>query len=247
MNVHYFKQPFSTELLELIVTWAKALKIGSNDLAYYRQTGEIGTVIGLLRSTQDIAGVRMAYPIKEGDTKFPFDTSLFGIQMDLELVVGINELSTFWEQFSKSERELNIESVATDLGQYPVSFVTNMERFPFMTQDLGTVRYTVDYVFYAMSHFKTIEFFDVTENEVFQDIMKLKSAEGSVYFQTPEGYILTVWPGLIKANKGDQVLITIKDDPFQSDTFYVCYTVTKPKKHYRTETVLRCIQPKHLI
>ena len=248
--MHYSKDSFPKELIELITNWSKALKIGKNDIAYYKQTDTVGSVTSLLVSTEDTTAVRMAYPIKEGDTKFPFDTSLFDFNMNFEFAVNTNALCTFWDQISKKNSNTSLEIVPLDSTFIPVSFMDNTgERISFQTQNAKRhMQYAIDYVLWVKTNFKITEFIsNVEEDNVFQEMMKMHSADGAIYYHTPKGFILTLWPGLIKANKGDQVHIAIQDDPFHTDLFYVTYYVLKPKKHYRTETTLCCIQPKHLI
>lgn len=251
--MRYYKERFDREVLTTITLWAKAVKVGSDDLVFYQQAGKNTQMYGVIRSETEICGFKRVLPLFEGDTKFPFEVYWSDDKITdpptMNFAADINKLVNFEKAVSAAfPTNLNMLYVQSiDQTLIPARLITSspdvgsLELLPNVASSLyNTIGQFYSYLLYC----PIVESIDVTNDPNFMDIMKLKAADGGRYYQTPQSHILMIWPRLIIVNKGDRVRIEVLKDPQYTNIFFVCYTVEKPSKHYKTEVMLRYIQPR---
>ena len=73
----YKRTNYLSSHLDELVKWAKLLKVGKNDIMFYKQTNGLASMFSFMMSIENISGVKWCEPLgidKSYNTKFPFNT-----------------------------------------------------------------------------------------------------------------------------------------------------------------------------
>ncbi len=232
--------------LDELVKWAKLLKVGKNDIMFYKQTNGLASMFSFMMSIENISGVKWCEPLgidESYDAKFPFNTLKNNADDDVTIVANTNSLVNYL----KENKDYTNEFRFYKNSMYDIDVVTMIEggvsRLELLYRLRSKLYEKLMFEILPLLDQKPVESFDITNDEKFCQIMLQKAADGQEMFITPSGFLLTLWPSLVGMNKGDIVEIEIKKDLSYNDCYYCFIKVTKPKKYLKTISVIRFIQP----
>lgn len=230
--------------LDELTKWAKLLKVGKNDILFYKQCNGLASMFSFMMSIENISGVKWCEPlgIDVGyDAKFPFNSLQVNADDNITIIANTNALINYIKENTSNQFKFYKNPM------YDVDVVTMIEG----NNSNLELLYRMRSVFYSKLTFEilplldqeSLEVFNITEDERFVQLMSQKASDGQGMFITPRGFLLTLWPSLVGMNKGDTVMIRIKKDLEYRDCYYCFIEVTKPKKYLKTISVTRFIQP----
>ena len=242
----YKRTNYLSSHLDELVKWAKLLKVGKNDIMFYKQTNGLASMFSFMMSIENISGVKWCEPLgidESYDAKFPFNTLKNNADDDVTIVVNTNSLVNYL----KENKDYTNEFRFYKNSMYDIDVVTMIEggvsRLELLYRLRSKLYEKLMFEILPLLDQEPIESFDITNDEKFCQIMLQKAADGQEMFITPNGFLLTLWPSLVGMNKGDIVEIDIKKDLNYHDCYYCFIKVTKPKKYLKTISVIRFIQP----
>ena len=232
--------------LDELVKWAKLLKVGKNDIMFYKQTNGLASMFSFMMSIENISGVKWCEPLgvdESYDAKFPFNTLKNNVDDDITIVANTNSLVNYLKENEGYTNEFRFYKNA----MYDIDVVTMIEggvsKLELLYRLRSKLYEKLMFEILPLLDQASVESFDITNDERFCQIMLQKAADGQGMFITPKGFLLTLWPSLVGMNKGDIVEIEIKKDLDYRDCYYCFIKVTKPKKYLKTISVTRFIQP----
>ena len=232
--------------LDELVKWAKLLKVGKNDIMFYKQTNGLASMFSFMMSIENISGVKWCEPLgvdESYDVKFPFNTLKNNVDDDITIVANTNSLVNYLKENEGYTNEFRFYKNA----MYDIDVVTMIEggvsKLELLYRLRSKLYEKLMFEILPLLNQASVESFDITNDERFYQIMLQKAADGQGMFITPRGFLLTLWPSLVGMNKGDVVEIEIKKDLDYRDCYYCFIKVTKPKKYLKTISVTRFIQP----
>ena len=242
----YKRTNYLSSHLDELVKWAKLLKVGKNDIMFYKQTNGLASMFSFMMSIENISGVKWCEPLgidDSYDAKFPFNTLKNNADDDVTIVANTNSLVNYL----KENKDYTNEFRFYKNSMYDIDVVTMIEggvsRLELLYRLRSKLYEKLMFEILPLLDQESIESFDITNDEKFCQIMLQKAADGQEMFITPSGFLLTLWPSLVGMNKGDIVEIEIKKDLSYHDCYYCFIKVTKPKKYLKTISVIRFIQP----
>ena len=242
----YRRTNYLSSHLSEIVKWAKVLKVGKNDIMFYKQTNGLASMFSFMMSIENISGVKWCEPLgvdESYDAKFPFNTLKNNAYEDITIVANTNSLVNYLKENEGCTNEFRFYKNA----MYDIDVVTMIEggvsRLELLYRLRNKLYGKLMFEILPLLDQEPVESFDITNDERFSQIMLQKAADGQGMFITPKGFLLTLWPSLVGMNKGDFVEIEIKKDLEYRDCYYCFIKVTKPKKYMKTIAVTRFIQP----
>lgn len=242
----YKRTNYLSSHLDELVKWAKLLKVGKNDIMFYKQTNGLASMFSFMMSIENISGVKWCEPLgidESYDAKFPFNTLKNNADDDVTIVANTNSLVNYL----KENKDYTNEFRFYKNSMYDIDVVTMIEggvsRLELLYRLRSKLYEKLMFEILPLLDQESIESFDITNDEKFCQIMLQKAADGQEMFITPSGFLLTLWPSLVGMNKGDVVEIEIKKDLSYHDCYYCFIKVTKPKKYLKTISVIRFIQP----
>ena len=242
----YRRTNYLSSHLSEIVKWAKVLKVGKNDIMFYKQTNGLASMFSFMMSIENISGVKWCEPLgvdESYDAKFPFNALKNNADEDITIVANTNSLINYLKENEGCTNEFRFYKNA----MYDIDVVTMIEgsvsRLELLYRLRNKLYGKLMFEILPLLDQEPIESFDITNDERFCQIMLQKAADGQGMFITPKGFLLTLWPSLVGMNKGDIVEIEIKKDLEYRDCYYCFIKVTKPKKYMKTIAVTRFIQP----
>ena len=242
----YKRTNYLSSHLDELVKWAKLLKVGKNDIMFYKQTNGLASMFSFMMSIENISGVKWCEPLgidESYDAKFPFNTLKNNADDDVTIVANTNSLVNYL----KENKDYTNEFRFYKNSMYDIDVVTMIEggvsRLELLYRLRSKLYEKLMFEILPLLDQEPIESFDITNDEKFCQIMLQKAADGQEMFITPSGFLLTLWPSLVGMNKGDIVEIEIKKDLNYHDCYYCFIKVTKPKKYLKTISVIRFIQP----
>lgn len=242
----YKRTNYLSSHLDELVKWAKLLKVGKNDIMFYKQTNGLASMFSFMMSIENISGVKWCEPLgidESYDAKFPFNTLKNNADDDVTIVANTNSLVNYL----KENKDYTNEFRFYKNSMYDIDVVTMIEggvsRLELLYRLRSKLYEKLMFEILPLLDQESIESFDITNDEKFCQIMLQKAADGQEMFITPSGFLLTLWPSLVGMNKGDIVEIEIKKDLSYHDCYYCFIKVTKPKKYLKTISVIRFIQP----
>ena len=242
----YKRTNYLSSHLDELVKWAKLLKVGKNDIMFYKQTNGLASMFSFMMSIENISGVKWCEPLgidDSYDAKFPFNTLKNNADDDVTIVANTNSLVNYL----KENKDYTNEFRFYKNSMYDIDVVTMIEggvsRLELLYRLRSKLYEKLMFEILPLLDQEPIESFDITNDEKFCQIMLQKAADGQEMFITPSGFLLTLWPSLVGMNKGDIVEIEIKKNLSYNDCYYCFIKVTKPKKYLKTISVIRFIQP----
>ena len=242
----YKRTNYLSSHLDELVKWAKLLKVGKNDIMFYKQTNGLASMFSFMMSIENISGVKWCEPLgidDSYDAKFPFNTLKNNADDDVTIVANTNSLVNYL----KENKDYTNEFRFYKNSMYNIDVVTMIEggvsRLELLYRLRSKLYEKLMFEILPLLDQEPVECFDMTNDEKFCQIMLQKAADGQEMFITPSGFLLTLWPSLVGMNKGDIVEIEIKKDLNYHDCYYCFIKVTKPKKYLKTISVIRFIQP----
>ena len=97
----YKRTNYLSSHLDELVKWAKLLKVGKNDIMFYKQTNGLASMFSFMMSIENISGVKWCEPLgidESYDAKFPFNTLKNNADDDVTIVANTNSLVNYLKE-----------------------------------------------------------------------------------------------------------------------------------------------------
>ena len=119
----YRRTNYLSSHLSDIVKWAKVLKVGKNDIMFYKQTNGLASMFSFMMSIENVSGVKWCEPLAvdgKYDAKSPFTTLKNHADDDITIVANTNSLVNYLKENEGCTSEFRFYKIA----MYDIDVVT---------------------------------------------------------------------------------------------------------------------------